>query len=144
MRRSRSLLSADQTSSILYIDFERGNAARKFEPGQFAPGVDVNVGRYRLGLVQRSGANEQGVAGCAMIAAPYVSAALATKKHLVISPAACFEQKRLWNCATWPHELFLDPDVDHKRAPADALAIPAVTGMYNERTGGQLIPQSCA
>src|SRR5439155_12036882 len=123
---------------------ERWHTLWKVQPRQLAPREDVHIGPDRFRLVERPGTNEQVVAGRTVIAAPYVGSALAAEEHLVIFPAASFECECLRDCPIRFHEFPLDPNIDHERAPGNALAISAVTGMNDEGTGRQLVPHSCA
>src|SRR5712692_7738655 len=73
--------------------FESWSVRWKIQPWQLAPGEDMNIRCNRFWLIERPGTNEQGVARCTVIAAPYVGAASVAKEHLVFLPATCSEHE---------------------------------------------------
>src|SRR5712692_1494226 len=108
---------------------EGGRVRRKIQPGQFAAREDVDVGLDGVRIIERAGANEQEIAGRPVIAAPYVDAAFAAKKHVVRFSAAAGESEGFGRGRVRFNEFPFYPDVDDERAAGNALTIAAMAGV---------------
>src|SRR5215472_9295616 len=124
----------------LVAGLERARILGQLQPREFAAGEDVHVGRDGVGIVERAGANEQSLAaGRDRVAAPDVGAALVAEERLVVLAGATFERDRSRSRTAGLDKFLLDPDVDHKRAAGDSLAVATMARMHDQRTIGQLV-----